>query len=356
VENYRPSALRVLDTVDLHCLRRARHAAAVQGGSFEERLLTGDDAKREVAAIWRSDLSLVMSRFEQDLLQRCFGVSADLIHYLPFLFEDAGSPEPLPTFAERMHFATIGNFLHAPNLDSFDWLQGEVWPLVRARLPTVELHVYGAYAPQSVMAHDDPASGLRVFGWTPDARAALGRARVCLAPLRFGAGLKGKILDALAAGTPVVTTAIGAEGIGAVQQAAEGVGAVQQAAEGIGAVEKAAEGIGAVQQAADGIGAVQKAAGWCGRIADDPRSIAAAAVELHESENLWQQAQQRGFEILAAEFDAEPLARLLLEKVQVCIDQLDDRRARNFTGAMLRHHHHRATEYMARWIEAKNRK
>jgi hypothetical protein len=51
VENYRPSALRVLDTVDLHCLRRARHAAAVQGGSFEERLLTGDDAKREVAAI-----------------------------------------------------------------------------------------------------------------------------------------------------------------------------------------------------------------------------------------------------------------------------------------------------------------
>ena len=79
------------------------------------------------------------------------------------------------------------------------------------------------------------------------------------------------------------------------------------------------------------------------------------AVELHENSSVWQAAQRRGREIVASEFNAETLALKLLNRIEECIVHRDERRERNFTGAMLRHHNHRATEYMARWIEAKNR-
>ena len=95
---------------------------------------------------------------------------------------------------------------------------------------------------------------------------------------------------------------------------------------------------------------------WCGMVADNARSIADAAVELHENESQWIRAQRRGFEIIATDFNAIQQGHSLLQKVEESIDRLVERREGNFTGAMLRHHQHRATEYMARWIQAKNAK
>ena len=318
VERQCPHALRVVDTVDLHCLRRARQAAMADDAQTLDLLLGGDDAKREIAAILRSDLSLIISGYEMELLQRRFSLDAELLHHLPFMIEATALERSSPPFEKRRHFATIGNFLHAPNEDAFDWLHRDVWPRVRSLLPDAQLHVYGSYAPDTALALDDPRSGFRVLGWADDARAALGRARVCLSPLRFGAGLKGKLADAMVAGTPIVTTSIGAESMGFEAGPPDGLG-------------------------------------WCGAAADAPQAIAEAAVELHEDVSAWEAAQRRGREIVASEFNAESLAVDLLNRIEDCIARRDERRERNFTGAMLRHHHHRATEYMARWIEAKNR-
>jgi len=354
VEQQCPGALRVLDTVDLHCVRRVRQAlcgADDRGGAagssadkrdqrnqaLEAALLRSDDAKREIASILRSDLTLVISGYEIDLLTHCFGLAPELLHYLPFMISSerrGGLTESanarlmaLPPFEQRRHFATIGNFMHPPNLDAFAWMRDAIWPLIRRALPQAELHVYGAYSPQAVEACDDPAAGLRIKGWAPDAHAALAAARVCLAPLRFGAGLKGKIADAMVAGTPTVTTTVGAEGMG--------------------------DGSPHDGSTASANGAA--GASWCGAIADDPQSIAAAAVALHEDPQAWHRAQTSGFEIIDQCFDAATHGRVLLDRIAVARDERDTLRNRNFTGAMLRHHHHRATEFMARWIEAKNR-
>jgi glycosyltransferase involved in cell wall biosynthesis len=265
VERQCPRALRVIDTVDLHCLRRARQAAIANDTQALDLLLGGDDAKREIAAILRSDLSLIISSYEMELLQERFSLDEELLQHLPFMIEAAVLGLPSPVFEKRRHFATIGNFLHAPNEDAFDWLHRDVWPRVRRLLPDSQLHVYGSYTPDRALALDDPRSGFRVLGWADDARAALARARVCLAPLRFGAGLKGKLADAMVAGTPIVTTSIGAESMAFEAEPPAGLG-------------------------------------WCGAAADTPQAIAEAAVELHENSSAWQAAQRRGRQIVASEF------------------------------------------------------
>jgi len=318
IETHCPRTLRILDTVDLHCLRRMRRTPHAGNLHPLDALLSSDDAKREIASIFRCDLSLVISRYEFDLLVQRFSLSETLLHHLPFMYESSLLRRSAPAFSERQDFVTIGNFLHTPNLDSVEWLHEEIWPLLRRRLPEAQLHVYGAYTPDRILRLDSSESGFRVHGWSPDAQSVLGRARVCLAPLRYGAGLKGKIADAMLAGTPVVTTAIGAESMGL-------------------------------------NGRTPSNDDWCGYIAETPSSLAAGGAMLYETQHVWQRAQQRGLDIATASFDADTLGPSLIDRVEDCIDRLEPRRLANFTGAMLRHHQHRSTEYMARWIEAKNR-
>jgi hypothetical protein len=241
-----------------------------------------------------------------------FDVDQDLLHRVPFLFDDGELSTPSPSFRERQGFSTIGNFRHAPNWDAVLWLRERIWPLIRAARPDADLQVYGAYAHKKATALDDPDNGFHLHGWTPDARQSLAKSRICLAPLRFGAGLKGKLADAMLAGTPSVTTQIGAESM------------------------------------------VSDNGPWCGTIAETPEAIAATAVALHDDESSWTRMQERGFEIAHREFSAEREGAKLIERVHDCRDRLSERRRRNFVGAMLRHHQHRSTEYMSRWIETKN--
>jgi O-antigen biosynthesis protein len=295
----------------LHCLRYARQLAVQENRAFKKENLKSDSAIREIAAILRSDLSLMISSFEMELLQRVFNVAAELLHYLP-LMVDADKKLILKSFTDRQHFVSIGNFHHAPNLDSVKYLKAEIWPLIRKQLPKAELYVYGAYPTQQVLEMNDPKNGFIVKGRAEEAFDVIGNAKVLLAPLRFGAGLKGKLLDAMQCGTPSVTTSIGAE-------------------------------------------AMRGESPWNGFVTDDASEFANKAVELYEDETQWTEAQQHGFTILKESFDSELYSDVFIERLKTIQKNLIQHRNSNFMGQLLQQHTMRSTEYMSKWIEAKNR-
>lgn len=325
-----PGALRVLDTEDLHSLRWARQqwlkerqkacgneaerqaVEPVLGEPLElfERMAPSDLAQREIAAIYRSDLSLMISDFELGLLQTAFGVPSDLLLHTPFM--PGPGPDQTPSFSEREHFVTIGNFRHPPNWDAVLWLKHHLWPQLRARLPSAQLHIYGAYQPAKATALHNPKQGFHLGGWTKDAHQVMSRARVCLAPLRFGAGIKGKLLDAMQCHTPSVTTAIGAEGM---------AGSLP----------------------------------WGGAVAQSSEQLVAEAQRLYTEEDQWQEAVVRGQRILAERFDSTAIAEQLHARIETLRANLAEHRRANFIGAMLGHHMHKSTQYMSQWIEAKSR-
>ncbi len=314
VEQNCPNALRILNCEDLHCLRDARQQAHRKGEAQGELVLNNAVARREIAAILRSDLTLIISNHEMELLSKTFGIDRALLHYCPFMIEPPTRVEKneMPAFERRRDFFVVGNFRHAPNWDAVQWLKTEVWPRVRKQLPQISLHVAGSYASDEQMSLHRPDQGFFMDGRVEEVDARFLEARVCLAPLRFGAGLKGKLIDAMRNGTPNVTTSIGAEGM-----------------------------------AGD--------LPWGGEIEDDATSIAHAAVRLHEDKRSWERAQTNGFEILERRFAREQHERWLIEEIARARQDLHERRAQNFTGAMLRDHHHRSTRYLSLWIEAKNK-
>lgn len=319
VEKHCPNAIRLLDTEDLSCLRHARHQACKRTDSVsldvEPALLFSDHAKREVAAILRSDLTLMISQAEIELLTSTFRVGSELLQYIPFMQPQLSSQAlaKLPHFSERENFIAIGNFRHAPNWDAVLWLKQSIWPYIRQRLPQTELHIYGAYPPPKATALHDPRQGFLIKGWADDAHEVMQKARVNLAPLRFGAGLKGKLVDALACGTPSVTTSVGAEGMGDSQR-------------------------------------------WPGPVEDTSDAFAHAAVSLYQQPEKWTQCQREGFLLHNQHFDFQRHADALISRLRELKASLDTHRLNNFTGAMLRHHTLKSTQYMAQWIEAKQRK
>lgn len=311
-----PEALRILDTEDLHCLRRARGKAIEQDQDFEPRnLLQEESAKREIASILRCDLSLVISAYEMQLLENLFEIDNDLLFYLPFMLEPLGNDEMdrWLSFEDRTGFMTIGNFRHAPNWDAVQYLKSTIWPLIRQQMPDAEIFVYGAYPPGEARTLHQPGKGFYIKGRVDDADRVVRGARVCLAPIRFGAGLKGKLAKAMQCGTPSVTTTVGAEGM-----------------------------------AGD--------LNWNGILADQPEEIANAAVTLYTDKQRWQQAQQQGRVIINNRFDGQSYKQKFLERIEELQNNLQEYRAQNFYGAMLMHHTAASTKYMSRWIEAKNKR
>lgn len=309
VAEHCPRALRILDTEDLHCLRLARQQAWKEKRASEPRDLFSDTAKREVASIYRSDLTLMISEFEMALLQETFKVDASQLYYLPLF---ATLQPDWKSFAERKHFIFIGNFLHEPNWNAVQYLKESIWPLIRSAMPKAELHVYGAYPSQKVFNLHKPAQGFFIDGRAGDAMEITVHARVSLAPLRFGAGIKGKLLEAMACGTPSVTTSIGAE-------------------------------------------SMQGNLEWNGAVADDPETFAAASVELYNDPERWQQAQENGKAILETRYDRTLFEADLLDRIDDLIANPEVHRQQHFTGAMLMHHTMMGVKYMARWIEGKSR-
>ena len=310
-----PEALRVLDTEDLHCLRQARQRAWNGGIEFDPPMLFDEESsKREIASIYRCDLSLMISEMEINFLENLFNVPANLIHYLPYLYDPISKEQiqSLPGFEERSGFVSIGNFLHEPNWNAVLWLKEEIWPGIRDRLPDAELHIYGAYPTQKVYQLHEPENGFFIKGRVENAEDVIRKARVLLAPLRFGAGLKGKLVDAMMNGTPSVSTPVGAEGIA-------------------------------------------KRNDWCGMIQESADSIAEDAAKLYLDIDLWEKCRDTGFRIFNKKFNKALYGDKFIVLLYDLKSSLTRHRRNNFTGAMLMHHTVASTKYMAKWIEAKNR-
>jgi len=310
VEKQCPNALKILDTEDLQCLRHARHQGLKQNREFLPADLSSDIAKREIAAILRCDLSLLISPFEISLLTEHFKVDSALLHHLPFMVKLPTLPKQTSTFSQRQHFIFIGNFRHAPNWDAVLYLQ-TLWPKIQKQLPEAECHIYGAYPPPKATALDNPKTGFLIKGWAHNALDVMAQARVCLAPLRFGAGLKGKLLDAMITQTPSVTTSVGSEGMNAQHP-------------------------------------------WPGLLADDADDFVSAAVRLYQNQPTWLSAQAHCHPLLRSRYDSQHLGEKLIESIKNLEQNLTQHRSDNFTGAMLKHHTMASTQYMSQWIAAKN--
>lgn len=309
-----PNALRIVDTEDLHSLRKTRENTLKDKIDFNEELwLRNDITKREVASIYRSDLSLIISSFEMELLQLVIATPELLLH-LPFMFDSLkkSAIDKWKTFGERKDFIFIGFGGHSPNLDAISYLKKEVWPLIRAELPQVNLNIYGGKLPQKINEMHNPHDGPYIKGWAENADLAVGNAKVMLAPLRFGAGLKGKLLQAMRCGTPSITTAIGAEGMN-------------------GNFD------------------------WNGKICMDPKTFAKAAIALYQDEKEWTSCQSNGIRIINNYYDKEMHKITLKSKIDAIRNNLASHRTKNFIGAMLQHQTMVSTKYLSKWIAEKNK-
>ena len=304
-----PNAVKILDTEDLHFLRTAREKAFKQNRNLEHLDLINDVFKREIASILRCDLSLIISEFEMNLLIEKFRIDENILFYLP-LFGAVKKPET--SFSKRKNFISIGNFLHEPNWQTVLQLK-KLWKNIKNQLPEAKIHIYGAYATEKVFQLHNEKEGFIIKGRAESVETVFNTAKVLLAPIPFGAGIKGKLLESMQFGLPNVTSAVGAE-------------------------------------------AMHGNLDWNGFITDNETEFVEKAVLLYQDENLWQKSQENGYKIVENRFKKELFEPHFIHKIQEISENLESHRNQNFLGQILQHHTLQSTKYLSKWIEEKNKK
>jgi hypothetical protein len=300
-----PNALRILDTEDLHFLRKERQQKLNQ---ITEKETFSDISKREIASIYRCDVSLIISEIEMNLLRDRFQVPSERLMYLPMWSETVSF---VNSFQERANFMFVGNFMHEPNWDTVLYLKKEVWPLIREHLPKAEIHIYGAYPTEKVYQLNNEKEGFVIKGRAEDVNEICQKYRLMLAPLRFGAGVKGKFIDAMRNGLPSVTTSLGIE-------------------------------------------SMVEATNWPGVVSDNLQTNIDEVVDLYTNEKKWTKMSDLAIETHIEKFTANQWPAIFIENVEKYKLNIKKIREQNFTGAMLMHHLHQGTKFMSKWIELKN--
>ncbi|WP_206859937.1 glycosyltransferase [Lysobacter changpingensis] len=205
VRRFAPQAKLVFDTVDLHYLRERRGAELA--GDVARKRASERTRTLELEMIARSDATLVVSEVERTLLaQDAPGARVEIVSNLHHV-RGRGLP-----FEQRHDLVFVGGFRHPPNVDAVQWFVGDVFPIVRAQLPEVRFHCIGSDTPPEIAALA-ARPGVVVHGYVPDIDPYMDGARIAVAPLRYGAGVKGKVNLSMAHGQPVVATACAVEGM-----------------------------------------------------------------------------------------------------------------------------------------------
>ena len=303
-----PNAVKILDTEDLHFLRKARETAFKQNRKLDDQDLLNDVFKREIASILRCDLSLIISEFEMDLLTEKFKIDKQILYYLPLFAEVKPS---LFSFSERKNLISIGNFWHEPNWQTVLKLK-KWWPKIKSKLPEAELYIYGAYATQKALQLHNEREGFLIKGRVENVEKVFSESKVLLAPIPFGAGIKGKLLESMQYGLPNVTSTIGAEGMN---------------------------------------GSLP----WNGFVCDDENEFVEKSVSLYQKDSDWLPLQKKGFEIIEKRFKKEDFLPQFSERLDEMSNNLEEHRNANFLGQILQHHSLQSTKYLGKWIEEKNK-
>ena len=203
VRRNQPRARAIYSVADLHHLRLTRQAEVERRP--ELRAAARQIRAQELAAAWSADEVVTHSIEEAALLRR--DVPNARVHVVPWSI----APRPVPTpFVRRSGLAFIGHYTHEPNLDAAFWLIEEILPLVRRHDPSIQCYLAGTDMPAILQR---PRDGVVVLGAVADLATVFDRVRLTVAPLAYGAGVKGKVLDSLAAGIPCVCSPIAAEGL-----------------------------------------------------------------------------------------------------------------------------------------------
>jgi glycosyltransferase involved in cell wall biosynthesis len=257
---YAPQSRIIFDTVDLHFVRNHREAQITS--SPETREMARQKEKLEYELIEEADETWVVSSVEQRLLQE--NKAHKSVEIVPTIAEIPGSKR---SFALRRDWLFIGGFQHTPNVDAVMFFVQKIYPLVSERLRDAKFYIIGDKAPPEIVAL--ATERIIVAGWQRDVRPFFDSVRLSVAPLRFGAGIKGKVNQSMGFGVPVVATSLAVEGMPVVNRR-------------------------------DIL------------IADKPEDFAEALVELYESEQLWNELSENGIR-KTREFYSPDAAREKLE-------------------------------------------
>jgi GT2 family glycosyltransferase len=204
IKRHCPRARFIFDTVDLHYLREERLAKLEDSASLART--AAQTRRSELAVIAAADATLVVSPVERTVLREAAPDAR--VHVISNVHEIVGSRRP---FGERKDLFFVGGYQHPPNIDAARWFVGSIWPLIHQELPEVRFHLVGSKAPEEVRAlHGD---GVVFHGYVKDIEPFLDGCRIAVAPLRYGAGVKGKVNMSMSRGQPVVATPMAVEGM-----------------------------------------------------------------------------------------------------------------------------------------------
>lgn len=308
-----PNALRILNTEDLHGLRNSRLLSYQKQQEYNIDNLKGNEVfHREVASIYRCDLSLIISSYEYQLLCDKINIPKDLLFYLPFMIDKAKikNSSELRSFEDREHLVMIGNYKHLPNWRSLLFIKQKIWPIIHKESPKLEFHYYGAYTDQKVKNLENKQDKFLCKGSCDNSQEMLETAKICLAPLVFGAGLKGKFFDAMLSGTPSVTNGVGIEGISDCRH-------------------------------------------WSGLVSENPHEIAAHCIDLYYNKERWLERQNKRIPILR-NFSSDEFQAIFYNKIIEIQLKLDEHRSQNIIGTILIKNQYNANKYLSKWIEVKS--
>ncbi len=236
IRHYQPWAHVIVDSVDLHFRRLARQCAFLEnevkylvtakqekkplGKSHRQKLqdhrnYANHVKEHELKAYAKTDQVVMVS--EDDLQEIKQQLPRLKTLYVPNIHKMPPVKTKIPGFHERNGAIFVGNFDHGPNTSSAIFIKHEIAPVLAKNFRSIPFYIVGSNPPYLVrnMAHFGPeAAHFEVTGYVPDTLSYLNKAKVSLAPILFGAGMNGKIGEALAAGVPVITTGLGANGMG----------------------------------------------------------------------------------------------------------------------------------------------
>jgi ubiquinone/menaquinone biosynthesis C-methylase UbiE/glycosyltransferase involved in cell wall biosynthesis len=263
VRRVAPSTKFVFDTVDLHFLREERQAEIEK--SDQKHAEAQRTKQIEVGVIRKADRTIVLSKVEQEIAMRLIPNAE--ISLIPIVREVPGR---LASREERSGVLFIGGFAHFPNVDAITWFVSTVWPIVRSHLPYVRLTIVGSQVTPAVAALENGEAGVDVLGFVENIEPLMASSLMSVAPLRYGAGIKGKVVSSLCYGLPCVATSVAIEGMGIGEH--------------------------------DGV-----------IVADDPQHMADGIVALHQQADLWRLLSDGGVSFAHANFSVTRIRQQLKE-------------------------------------------